>query len=199
MKYYLLNWENKTKEGPVAYVELEDRPSYIVARTIFNIREAPFLFTVHHVLETKHGLVRDDNFPKEIEIWPDYMPNQFAWPLFSEKAKDIILNNISDKDQITWILAKVEFEKVVKPYYILQFNKALNLLNIDKTKFVQGTNAIIQPVFSKELLSDLTIFYRPATNDLWRITSSIYVSENLKKKLTLNKCTNIQFISAKVE
>jgi hypothetical protein len=36
----------------------------------------------------------------------DYLPNTYVWPLMSKKLKDVISENVTDKDGLSWICLK---------------------------------------------------------------------------------------------
>jgi hypothetical protein len=80
-----------------------------------------------------------------------------------------------------------------KKYYVLRFNKTLDVLNLEKTLFVKGTDHIIKPVFSLLKINLLNIFCKPSSYNLWKISSGLYVSEKLKKDIQINDVTGVVF------
>src|SRR5690606_17983105 len=127
------------------------------------------------------------------EIWLDYQPNSLAWPLMSERLKSVIEANLTRNEQIDWIECKVKNGNEERLYFILRFNKMLDVLDMQKTMFVQGTDHIIRPVFASSKISSYSIFSKPSSHDLWKITSGLYVSDALKKAIQKAKLTGIDF------
>jgi hypothetical protein len=64
--------------------------------------------------------LRYEEVTSEDDVWQDYPPNVFAWPIFSEHFKSIIDSNISGNECIDWIKVNIEHFDVIKPYYILR-------------------------------------------------------------------------------
>jgi len=199
MKCYFLSWKNKGKIGYVAYSKIKVGPSYEVIKTVVDASVLYFDLTIKEVIETKKGLIVNDSFDTSADIWLDYIPNSLAWPLMSEKLKNIIDNNITGEEGISWISANVECGSESKKYYILKFTKKPDVLNLDKTLFVAGTDSIIKPVFAQDKILNLAIFSKPAYADHWKIPHGLYVSEHLKKAMQKEKLTGLEFSQAKVE
>ncbi len=68
-----------------------------------------------------------------------------------------------------------------RTYFLPKFSKKLDVLDLDKTTFVRNTNLIIKPSFDSEKIKDFSIFPLLGDYDEWKITSSNFVSESLKK------------------
>lgn len=67
----------------------------------------------------------------------------------SERLKSIIETNLTRNEKIDWIQCKVKNESEEQTYFIIRFNKMLDVLDMQKTMFVQGTDHIIKPVFAR--------------------------------------------------
>lgn len=195
--YYLLSWKH-TPELASAIYAIENQVAYELIPELNGKNELPFEFQLKRVKETKDGIITDENLSALNEIWLDYQPNSLAWPLMSERLKSIIEVNLTGNEQIDWIECKVKNKSEERTYYILRFNKMLDVLDMQKTMFVQGTDHIIKPVFASSKISAYGIFSKPSSHDLWKITSGLYVSDVLKKAIQKEKLTGIAFEKATI-
>lgn len=130
------------------------------------------------------------------EIWLDYQPNSLAWPMLSLKVKSLIEDNLTGREGITWIKAKVNFIEEQRVYYIPRFAKKLDVLNRGKTMFVPGTEQIIKPFFALSKIQSLSVFHKPSL--FWQIAPEMYISQKLRKVLQMEKVTGIEFENALV-
>lgn len=130
-------------------------------------------------------------------LWLDYQPNRFAWPLMSEKMKVIVDNNLSGMECISWIKAIVKSDSESRIYFIPCFKKQLDVLDNQKTLFVEGTDLVIRPVFSLKKVSNYNLF--PCPQLFWEITSDIYVSATLKNVIEKEKLTGVYFENVTTE
>jgi hypothetical protein len=117
----------------------------------------------------------------------------------SEKMKYFVEQSLIEKDYFSWISTNVNLFDERRKYYVLKFTRKIDVLDFKKTMFVTGTDAIIRPAFSRNKILKYSIFNKPASDELWRITSGLYVSETLKKILQKEKCTGLDFSEAIVE
>lgn len=191
--YYLLSWKNGKdplasafapkgiKEGQELIIELNDSS------------RLPFELVLVKLSVGKNGIIESKDFSDLKEVWLDYQPNSLAWPLMSEKLKILIEANLTGNEQIDWLMCNVKTENEERPYFILRFNKMLDVLDMQKTMFVQGTDHIIRPVFASSKIIDYSVFNKPSSYDLWRITSGVYISEALKKAIKKAKLTGMDF------
>jgi len=158
-----------------------------------NANELPFDLELVKLSSGKKGLIKSDDLSSLKEIWLDYQPNSLAWPLFSEKLKTIITMNLTGKEGINWITAKVIGNSEQRIYYIPRFEKMLDVLDIQKTMYIQGTDHVIRPVFSISKISLYNIFHQPEAFNFWKITSGLYVSEAIKKAIQKEKLIGVAF------
>jgi len=190
--YYFLSWKHKSQVASAIY-EIEDQDSYALLLALEGKQSLPFNFNLKRIKEVKDDIIVDDNLDELDEIWLDYQPNDFLWPLMSEKLKSVVQKNLTGNENVDWVDCKVRKGNEERIYYILRFNKVLDVLNIDETKFVNGTDYIIRPVFSFSKIKDYTVFVKPSFEDLWRIPSALYISEKLKKEIQKMKLTGLDF------
>ena len=158
-----------------------------------NVQELPFEFELIKLSIDKGELVENNNLAGLNKIWLDYQPNSLAWPLFSEKLKTIIVNNLTGKEGINWITAKVNGDNEQRIYYIPRFEKMLDVLDAQKTVYIKGCNYVIRPCFSLKKINNYSIFHQPDNYDFWKITSGLYVNEMVKKTIQKEKLIGINF------
>ncbi|MEJ5963672.1 imm11 family protein [Pedobacter immunditicola] len=190
--YYLLSWKHK-KELASAFYAIKNQVAHELMPELDGKNSLPFNFQLGRVREKKDGLTMDGDLTDLKETWLDYQPNSLAWPLISERLKYLIEINLTGNEQVGWINCKVESEKEEKPYFVLRFNKMLDVLDMKKTMFVPGTDHIIKPVFAVSKISAYSIFSMPSSHNLWKITSGLYISETLKKAIQKQKLTGLDF------
>jgi hypothetical protein len=191
-KYYFLSWKNSAQTASAIY-NSEDQVAHELIPKLKGKNSLPFNFILKRIKEGKNKIIIDNNLEELEEIWLDYLPNGFAWPLMSEKLKSVIQINLMKNEHIDWIECKVNNGNEERLYYVLRFNKMLDVLDIEETSFVSGTDVIIRPVFSFSKINGYTIFTLPSSHDLWRIPSGFYVSEKLKKEMQKEKLTGLDF------
>jgi hypothetical protein len=191
--YYLVSWKHKSELVSAFSLQQKSMLDTELIPSLFGKKNLPFHFELKRVKESQSGLIVNDSLLELSEIWLDYQPNNLAWPLMSERLKSVIDNNLTGNEAIDWIECKVIGLNDVRSYYILRFNKLLDVLDINKTLFVDGTDHIIKPVFDLQKITVFSIFPKPLSDDLWRITPGIYISEKLKKQLQKEKMTGLDF------
>ena len=190
--YYFLTWKHKPEIAGAIYA-VENQVSLELIPQLEGKTTLPLDFQLKRVKEVKDGLAIDNNLTGLNEIWLDYQSNSLAWPLMSERLKSVIATNLTGNEAIDWITCNVKNGNEERPYFILRFNKILDVLDIQKTLFVRGTDSIIKPVFAASKVGAYTIFTTPSSYDLWKISSGIYVSEFLKKEIQEQKLTGLDF------
>lgn len=190
--YFSLSGKNSSKVAS-AFAPEGTKLAHLLISDLEGINNLPFDLGLVKLSVGKNGLIESNDLSDLKEIWLDYQPNSLAWPLMSEKLKSIIEDNLTGNEQIDWIECKVKNGNEERPYFILRFNKMLNVLDMQKTMFVQGTDHIIKPVFASSKISAYSIFSKPSSNDLWKITSGLYVSDILKKAIQKAKLTGVDF------
>ena len=111
--------------------------------------EMPFNFELVKLTELDNDLDESKDLSGLKVIWLDYQPNCFAWPIFSEKLKAVIDENLTGNESVDWLSCNIFGNNEKRTYYVLRFNKLLDVLDFDNTTFVNGTDHIIQPFFQK--------------------------------------------------
>ena len=82
----------------------------------------------------KDSLIYEDA-EENADLWTDYPANWFAWPIMSEKLKDIIESNSTRKEGIDFIKMKVRHFSLEKFYYILRFNKVIDSIDKENSSY----------------------------------------------------------------
>jgi len=192
-KYYLLSWKNRKEPVASAFAPKGSKLAQDLISELNGINKLPFDFSLVKLDVGKNSLIESNDLSDLKEIWLDYQPNSLAWPLMSERLKSIIEANLKRNEQIDWIKCKVKNGSEERAYYILRFNEMLDVLDMQKTMFVQGTDHIIRPVFASSKIASYSIFSRPSSHYMWKITSGLYISDILKKAIQKAKLTGMDF------
>lgn len=192
MKYYSLRTTNPTK-GTVAFAPENLKHLHKEIADLDGKNELPFELDLRNAIIKNDTMVFEDDLSGLENIWDDYPANCFAYSMMSERMKDIIDAHLTGHEHIDWISCKVNGLGEKRTYYILRFNKKLDVLNMDKTVFVKGTNLTIKPCFSYEKVKNLSVFTEPRDYDLWKITFIVKVNEHLKKALQKAKLLGVGF------
>jgi hypothetical protein len=192
-KYFLLSWKNGKEPLASAFAPKGSKLAQDLISELNGINKLPFELSLVKLDVGKNALIESNDLSDLKEIWLDYQPNSLAWPLMSERLKSVIEANLTGNEQIDWIECKVKNGSEERTYFILRFNKMLDVLDMQKTMFVQGTDHIIKPVFASSKISAYGIFSKTSLYDLWKITTGLYVSDVLKKAIQKEKLTGVDF------
>jgi len=194
-KYFFLS--EKIKQGTAfAYTEGETPLSHELIPEMVGKIELPFELILKKVISGKNGLQVSTDISDLKYLWLDYQPNNLAWPLMSEKMRNVICQNLTGKEGIIWMKVNVKSIGESKMYFIPRFEKRLDVLDEQKTIFVPGSKHIIKPVFSLKKVLSYNFFNKP--QDFWEITSGLYISEVLKNAMQKEKLTGVDFEIATV-
>lgn len=195
-KFFFLTGSNSRKIAS-AFAPDECELAHRLIPQLEGINTLPFKLELIKLSVGVNGLVKSNDLTDLTQIWLDYQPNSFAWPLMSEKMKMVIVQNLTGKENIDWISATIKGNNEQKIYYIPRFNKMLDVLDVEKTMFVPNTNHIIRPCFSLQKTLDYAVFHHPSPIDTWKITS-LYVNEAIKKAILKEKLKGVVFESVLV-
>lgn len=165
---------------------------------LIGVNELPFELNLISLSSREGGIIQSTDLPNSIEMWLDYLPNSLAWPLMSEKLKNIIDENLTGREGLGWIKANVNGKGERRIYYIPYFTRLLDVLDMTKTLFVKDTDHIIKPHFSLDKVINYSIFHQPSAFNLWKITSGLYVRKAIKDSILKAKLKGIEFELAKV-
>ncbi len=161
------------------------------------IAELEGLYTLPFDLELKKLRYHNGSFVEEDldnDILCDFPANNLGCPLMSSKMAEIIKQNLSGQEQIDWISAKIIVSGKEVPFFIPRFNKELDVLDMEQTMFVPETDMVIIPSFSYNKIKFLDLFPLPSKGDnLWMITTDIYISERVKVALEKEGVSGVTF------
>lgn len=197
-KFYSLSWKEGKDPLASVFAPKGSKADHELIQLLNSINKLPFELSLVKLDVGKNGLIESNDLSDLKEIWLDYQPNSLAWPLMSERMKSVIEANLTGNEQIDWVECKVKNGSEERAYYILRFNKMLDVLDMQKTMFVQGTDHIIRPVLASSKIASYSIFSKPSSHDLWKITSGLYGSDVLKKAIQKEKLTGIVFEKTRV-
>lgn len=191
-KYYCLRWNNAT-EAASAFYEDDNQIGHELIPQLEGKNKMALDFELKRVKESKDGLIIDNDLALLKEVWLDYQPNSLAWPIISEKLKNIIDTNLTGKEQIDWITCNIRNGDEIRQYYIIRFNKKMDVFDMNKTIFMDKKQEdVIKPVFSFPKIKYYSVFPRPSFYDFWKFPTSFYVNEDIKKKIRKEKLTGIE-------
>ena len=158
--------------------------------------------------EVAELLAKNRNFPCELVLkpfkdkykdypaeWHDYMYNQYAFFMVSERLKNFLEERRTEDDSFEWINVKVRHEDIVKDYYIIVFPKLLDVVDKKNTSYyLEGTTILIQ-CFAYEKIEKFSVF--PLNNDSPCFPSLLYTTEKIKKEIQKEKFSNLKFEKCK--
>ena len=136
-KYYSLNWKDGNSSCASACAPKNVKLAHLLISDLDGINKLPFELNLVKLSIGKNGLIESNDLTSLKEIWLDYQPNSLAFPLMSEKLKSVIETNLIGSERIDWISCKIKNGDEEKLYYILRFNKMLDVLDVQKTMFVE--------------------------------------------------------------
>jgi hypothetical protein len=146
------------------------------------------------VKSTKKGLVYSDDISQFDNPWTDMLINVFALPLFSENLKCFFDNEVKAEKYIKWIKIKIHGNNDTRIYYVPEFTKRLDVLNMEKCTLDEYDNSIIVPCFSYKKIQKYILFHEPDNEEyLWRVPEGIYISNETREKIIENKFTGIDY------
>ncbi len=167
----------------------EISPSYQLVSEIANVSELPYEFSLTRLTESKNGLDRSADLSGLEKIWLDYQPNSLAWPFFSIRLKELINKNLTGKEGIDWVIAKVNGNGESRDYYIPRFSHKLDVLSPEKTTFIPGTDDVLKPCFAKSKVEALGMFHGPTF--FWQITINLFVNKAIRDEIVKSKLTGL--------
>ena len=166
-----------------------------------NVEKLPFDFTLKNMVFGKKGFIYNDDFSKYKDLWGDCQLNNKCWLLFSERLYTLIGNLLTGEEGVRWISCNIVHQGEKRIYYTPFFTKMLDVLDMDNCFYDNREHTLenlVRPVFDFTKASQYTMFPLPCNFNLWKMPSSVYVSEDLKKAIVKAGIKGISFEQAAV-
>ncbi|WP_210515569.1 imm11 family protein [Hymenobacter terricola] len=176
-------------------------PYFTIMAEIINQNKIPFDLTLKKVSFGKSGSVESPNLSGLKHQWFDYLPNTFAWPVMSERLREIIDYHASGDEQYEWIRVNINSETSgFRRYFMLRFKKQNDVLDLEKSvfhKLINKPKFLVNPAFSQEKIANLCVFGRP-DDMFWQIPSGIYVSRQVWEDARRKGLAGLHFENARI-
>lgn len=184
MNYYWISINHRV--STVAYASKGTPSSHELITEIEDNSALPFALQLHEVS------VKDKLEKGELsDHFYDYQPNSLAWPLMSERMKSIIVSHLTGLEPIAWKEVVVVGSTTSKLYYIPLFTSKLDTLNMAESIFVPSSGIVLKPCFKRKEVEKYAVFHGYCK--FWRITTQIYINEDIKKELIDSGLNELSF------
>lgn len=186
-KYYTAYVTN-AKKGTVANIAVQSSEQLEIKKKIFNgeLNEYPAYFNLHSCFVTDRyyeGDITDDE-PE------DYLVTNMTAIFMSERLKDIISSELKDTEKVRWIKADIRSLTKTYTYYAMLFTEYLDIIDTEKTMYVEGVGSlIVNPFYKQNEAEKYAVFHKQSES--WQFPSSFSVNEAIKKKIKKAKITGI--------
>jgi Immunity protein family (Imm11) len=194
---YFLSWKH-ARQGASAYAPGEPRLAHELVAELDGMEDLPFELELVKVTVGETGLAESSDLGGLESVWLDYQPNNLAWPLMSKRMRTVVSDNLTGKEGVDWVGARVNGAGEQRKYYIPRFERKLDVLDEQKTTYVRGTERVIRPCFSSRKISSLSMFHVPSANGLWKVPSGLYVKQGLRDAMQRERLTGLAFEKATV-
>lgn len=152
----------------------------------------PFHLTLHDTYvdtSLQVGEICDDFF--------DYQPNSLAWPLFSDRIKNVVSSHLSGNEGIEWKEIIVDGKSFSKTYFVPMFTKQLDVVNEQQSLMMPYSGIIVKPCFKRKVVDNLSVFHGPGID--WQVSTQFYVSDAIKNDLLDLGIKELLFTMARVK
>lgn len=137
-------------------------------------------------------VIYNDDFSVYDDVWSDILPTNITSLLFSEKLKTIITDYLTGHEMLTWLPVKVVLKNEKRQYYFMSFERKLNVLNKEKSIFLESDkDCIVMSFFSSEKLKKYSLFCEPREN--YFLPTNVYFTDKLMKVIKGLKIPDIGF------
>ena len=121
MTHFFLSPRNSRS---VAVACAPDNPAaYTLIPKLANKNRIPFDLTLKNVSFTNKGIIESDDLSGLKHSWFDYQPNSLAWPIMSERLRDIIDSHASGEELHEWLPVTINSENESRTYFTLRFKE----------------------------------------------------------------------------
>ena len=196
MNYYVLT--NKVKKNTAfAFAESDTLLASNLVPCLKDKDEFPFDLVLKKSVFSKGRWMSSDDTSDLLYVWMDFLQNDLAFPFMSMEMKKIVESNLTGYEGVIWMRINVRHGSECRFYYMPRFEKKLDVINENKTTYVESSGLILKPVFSLLKVSKFSIFYKPQT--FWEMPHVIYVNEKIQKAIQKAKLSGVGFESTRVE
>ncbi|WP_201984893.1 imm11 family protein [Hymenobacter rubidus] len=199
MNYFLLSPQD-SRDVAVACAPVSAPPYFTLMEEMANCLKPPFDLMLKQVSFSKTGSVKSDDLSNLKRLWSDYQPNSFAWPLMSQKLRDIIDYYASGEEQYEWLPINIHARKGdSRTYFVLRFNKSHDVLDLEHSvfhRFPDKPANLVKPVFSQQKIGRLCIF--ACSEVLWQLPTGIYVNYEVRDAAKCEGLEGLHFEKVRV-
>ena len=176
-------------------------PYFTLMADLMTLDKAPFDLTLKNVSFGKNGSIESNNLSGLKHLWFDYQPNSFAWPIMSERMREVVDSHASGDEHYDWLPVNINSGATgPRTYFMLRFNKGNDVLDTENSVFHKlnhKPDLLVKPAFSKEKIANLCVFGRP-DGMFWQIPSGIYVSRQVRKTAQREGFVGLHFENARI-
>lgn len=123
----------------------------------------------------------------------DYLADTLGIPLMSETLMSIINKHLTGKEGVQWYEAIVIHRNEKITYYAPKFKGNLDVLNTDKTLFVEDTEDIIKANILTSKAENYAFFPLPELSEDLPFVIRMVISDDIKKEIVKTKLTGMDF------
>jgi hypothetical protein len=144
------------------------------------------------VKSSQKGLVYSDDISRFDNIWADFLLNDLALPLFSDRLKRFLDRKITEMNYLKWINVTIRGDNDTRKYYIPEFTKRLDVVDMEKCTLNDYDDSIIVPCFSYKKIEKYVLFHIPHKEEyLWRVPHGVNISDETRKEMINNHFAGI--------
>ena len=189
MDYYWISINNDIV-STIAYAPKGAPVSHELIEAVETIDVVPFSLELHDVFisETIIQGGRSD-------VFYDFQPNSLAWPIMSEKMSHIIASHLTGFEHIRWKEISIVGKNTSRRYYLPFLTYPLDTLDYENSIIIPSSGAVLKPCFSKTKLENISMTYAPSL--FWKVTTKLYVNEEIRKDLINANIKEIVFSKAR--
>ena len=180
------------KNTAFAIATSDNRPTYELISEILEKGKIDFHFVLKkYITIGRTKWEYSDDLSELKDTWVDFLPNDLIFPLMSERLKNVIISCLKGSEGVSFLPVMVHANNEQRQYFVLKFERKLDVLHQEKTKYVKNTDLIFMPVFSFLKIAKYSIFHKPS--DESEIPRILYINGGLKKKIQKEKLTGVYF------
>jgi hypothetical protein len=146
-----------------------------------HLPQLPFDLFLKYVVFGRGNALPSDELGLVRHLWFDFQPNEYAWPLFSERLRALVDRHASGAEGLAWLAVTVRAGAgEARPYFIPHFARPQDVLAPGRSVYVAGTDILVNPFFAQEKIAPLALFCDPSP--CWRVSlGGLYVSRAIRE------------------